>query len=609
MATLPSIRTHSAYDALSASSHDALVVIGTSLDALQMHCAAYAGWAEALAPFRRADRTFGSSTVLAPVASVGGGRLVLSPTGSLDDDTDDVRKIYDAVKRGVAKAIEAGARRPAVLLATQTPAADAVLDADYSRCIDVALLAALDASYVTLVVREHRQATLGTDAVLENLLSIDLVADPAMDTAELDAAAKRVAAIEAGRRLALDMGYGGPERMTPLNCAQTIRSAAAAVPGIEYEEITDLDVIKREYPLLYNSARASFAGRCPQIFSCGFVNGADLDWAWSVCVCVFPIAGLQALASAGSCAAANVRGNVCYWFVERRTWPCVVKLEYRSPEPAEVKEHLYLVGKGVTFDTGGISLKTGGSMRGMSYDKLGACAVAGFAIATGVMRATAVNLSCTLAFERNSIGPNSLLPDEVVVSRAGVRVLINDTDAEGRLVMADPVAECRERILAARAAGDTVRSAIYTVATLTGHVIRAYGFYGATVANGPARRGKYDRRIAVAGLAYGDPFENSIMRREDHDFVRSRTDREDVYQSNHQPSTLTDRGHQYPAAFLIKASGLDKHSLRAGEAAAIPFVHVDIAGSAEDGVENGLGLVGLTGSPVAAFAGAFWPSA
>ncbi|KAJ2683250.1 hypothetical protein H4R19_007019, partial [Coemansia spiralis] len=273
-----------------------------------------------------------------------------------------------------------------------------------------------------------------------------------------------------------------------------------------------------------------------------------------------------------------------------RTWPCIVKLEYRSPEPAKVKEHLYLVGKGVTYDTGGISLKTGGSMRGMSRDKLGACGVAGFVLATGLIQEPSVDVSCILAFERNSIGPNALLPDEVVLSRAGVRVLINDTDAEGRLVMTDPVAECRERILDARVAGSTVPAVIYTVATLTGHVIRAYGPYGATVANGPARKARYDRRLAASGLAYGDPFENSIMRREDHQLVRGQTDREDVYQSNSLPSTLTDRGHQYPAAFIIKAAGLDKNSLSAGTGQAIPFVHVDIAGSAEDHDVPGLGL-------------------
>ncbi|KAJ1728789.1 hypothetical protein LPJ61_003849 [Coemansia biformis] len=560
MAALPQIRLHSAYSELTTSSHDALVVVCTALDAPTLQSASAACWAGAIAPYREVDREFGTSVVLVPAASVGGGRLVLSPTGTLDDDTDDVRKISGehtpaasgagAFKSGVARAIEAGAQRPAVLLALRLPAAGAVPDADYSRWVEVALLAALDASYVTLVVREHRMATAGAGAVVEKLASIGLVVEGAADAAELSNAAKRAAAIEAGRRLALDMGYGDPERMTPYSCAQTIEAAVAAVPGVSYEEIKDLEVIRKEYPLLYNSARASFS--------------------------------------------------------EPTTRPCVVKLEYRSPEPAKVKEHLHLVGKGVTYDTGGISLKTGGSMRGMSRDKLGACGAAGFVLATGLIQEPGLNISCILALERNSIGPNSLLPDEVVLSRAGVRVLISDTDAEGRLVMTDPVSECRERILAARAAGDKTPAVICTVATLTGHVIRAYGPYGATVANGPARGAKYDRRLAASGLAYGDPFENSIMRREDHQFVQAKTDREDVYQSNSLPSTLTDRGHQYPAAFIIKASGLDKHSLSAGAQLAIPFVHVDIAGSAEDAHVPGLGLCAITGSPVATFAGAFW---
>ncbi|KAJ2300991.1 hypothetical protein IWW55_003835 [Coemansia sp. RSA 2706] len=550
MATLPEIRTHSSHTQLAATSHDAVVAVyAASADVLALSQAPYASWAAAAAPFRQIDKDFGKTIALIPAPSVGGSRLVLSPIDSLDDDTDDVRKIFDAVKGGVARAIEAGARRPAIHLSPLPAAANTVPDADYSRWVEMALLAALDASYVTLVVREHRQATAGSAAVTEHLHSIDLVVEGVAE-AELFSAVRRATAIEGGRRLALDMGYGDPERMTPHKCAETIRKTVADIPQVEFELITDLDVIKREYPLLYHSARASLS--------------------------------------------------------EKRTWPCVVKLEYRSPEPAKVKEHLYLVGKGVTYDTGGISLKIGGSMRGMSRDKLGACGVAGFAVATGLLREPTVDLSCVLAFERNSIGPNSLLPDEVVCSRAGVRVLINDTDAEGRLVMTDPVAECRERILAERAAGSSVPAAIYTVATLTGHVIRAYGWYGATVANGPARRGKYDRRLAAAGLAYGDPFENSVMRREDHAFVRARTDREDVYQSNSQPSSLTDRGHQYPAAFIIKAAGLDKHSLAAGADAAIPFVHVDIAGSAEDGNEPGLGLCAITGSPVATFAGAFW---
>ncbi|KAJ2857089.1 hypothetical protein J3B02_001231 [Coemansia erecta] len=552
---LPSISVLQGLSALStlSSSYDALVAIFSDLDSLSVLSELSATSSASIALARSIDKEFGSTVALVPCADISGGRLVLSPTGSLDDDTDDVRKLADAVKAGVSRAIQAGSSLPAVIFAFSPPDAGALApDADYSRWIEVCILAALDASYVTLVVREHRLAKAAQQekAVVEKLDSLALVFSQNIDQEQISRAIKRTTAIERGRRLAVDMGYGDPERMTPYNCAELIQQAVSGVAGIAFEEIKDLEVIKREYPLMYNSARALFS--------------------------------------------------------EKHTWPCVVKLEYRSPEPDSVREHLYLVGKGVTYDTGGITLKIGASMRGMSRDKLGACGVAGFVLATGAMQETSINLSCILAFERNSIGPNSLLPDEVVISRAGVRVLINNTDAEGRLVMTDPVAECRERIMAARRAGDTTPAAIYTAATLTGHVIRAYGWYGATVANGPARRAGYDRRLAQAGLAYGNPFENSIMRREDHAFVASRTDREDVYQSNSQPSILTDRGHQYPAAFIIKASGLDKHSLKASDGLAIPFVHVDIAGSAEDGIEPGLGLCGITGSPVATFAGAFW---
>ncbi|KAJ2692134.1 hypothetical protein H4R19_006216, partial [Coemansia spiralis] len=260
MPSLPQLRLHLAYAEVTADSHDALVVVDTAFDATAaLQSASAVWWAAAAAPYRAVDQEFGSSVVLVPAPAVGGGRLVLSPTGSLDNDTDDVRKVFDAVKRGVARAIEAGASRPTVLLAPRLPAADAVPDADYSRWVEVALLAALDASYVTLVVREHRKAAAGGDAAMDKLASIDLVVEGATDAAALCGAAKRVAAIESGRRLALDMGYGGPERMTPYKCAATIEAAVAGVPGISYEEIKDLEVLKRDYPLLYNSARASFS--------------------------------------------------------------------------------------------------------------------------------------------------------------------------------------------------------------------------------------------------------------------------------------------------------------------------------------------------------------
>ncbi|KAJ1915911.1 hypothetical protein H4219_004071 [Mycoemilia scoparia] len=352
----------------------------------------------------------------------------------------------------------------------------------------------------------------------------------------------------------MHMGYGDPERMTPYKCAEHIKQVFCGLDNVTYEEVKDIETIKREYPLLYHSSRASLAAK--------------------------------------------------------NTWPCVVKLRYRSSNRSDVKEHMYLVGKGVTYDTGGISIKTGGAMRGMSRDKLGACGVAGFVLSAALLKTTEVDITALLPFERNSVGPDSLLPDEILITRAGVRVLINDTDAEGRLIMADSICECKEEIVKSRKEAQksgqpAVPSSIFTVATLTGHVIRAYGWYGASVANGPARKAGYDQRLAKSGKAWGDPFECSILRRDDFDFIAAKTDREDVYQTNDKASVSTSRGHMFPAAFLIKATGLDQHSLASGPENRIPFIHMDVAGSAEDGIEPGLGLPGITGSPICVLAGAF----
>src|SRR6202000_3308300 len=82
---------------------------------------------------------------------------------------------------------------------------------------------------------------------------------------------------------------------------------------------------------------------------------------------------------------------------------------------------------------------------------------------------------------RNSIGEESFVSDEIVRSRAGVRVRIGNTDAEGRLVLAALVARAREMI---EGQPDAV---LFSVATLTGHVYRAHGPYTGAVGNAAAR--------------------------------------------------------------------------------------------------------------------------
>lgn len=158
-----------------------------------------------------------------------------------------------------------------------------------------------------------------------------------------------------------------------------------------------------------------------------------------------------------------------------RHHPCVVKIQYTPKETSSVKENLFLVGKGVTYDTGGADIKAGGVMRGMSRDKGGAAGVSGFMKTLSILKPNHLTATAYLAFVRNSVGSDAYVSDEIIMSRAGVRVLIGNTDAEGRMVMCDLLAKCKEDALTnPECSIDGSQPArLFTVATLTGHAVRA----------------------------------------------------------------------------------------------------------------------------------------
>merc|ERR1719233_1706321 len=138
---------------------------------------------------------------------------------------------------------------------------------------------------------------------------------------------------------------------------------------------------------------------------------------------------------------------------------------------------------------------------------------------------------------RNSIGSESYVADEIIVSRAGRRVRVGNTDAEGRMVMADLLCHMKEN------APSEIDPDLFTIATLTGHVVRAYGDkYSAVMENGPARRAGVGRELFEAGDKTGDPFEISTIRREDYMHHSGRTESEDVFQSAGGGSTNNPRG-------------------------------------------------------------------
>jgi leucyl aminopeptidase len=332
------------------------------------------------------------------------------------------------------------------------------------------------------------------------------------------ARARRLAAIELGRSLCRDITGTDPERMAPLGAAALCEQAFAG-SGVAVTVERDVS----SYPLIAAVARASSV-------------------------------------------------------VERHR-PAVVTLDYLPPGP--VARTVVLAGKGVTYDTGGADLKTDGHMAGASRDKGGAGAVAGLVRAVAELGLPGVRVVGLLGMVRNSVGEESYVSDEILHARAGVRVRVGNTDAEGRLVLADLLARAREIAL------DAPDPTLFSIATLTGHVYRAFGPYTGAIGN--ARAQNVIDALDRLGEAWAEPIERSRPRREDYAMVAPRTSAEDVLSSNRLSSTSTPRGHQFPFAFLDVASGLKGKDL--------PFVHLDIAGTAMEGADWQFGKP--TGVPIA----------
>ena len=116
--------------------------------------------------------------------------------------------------------------------------------------------------------------------------------------------------------------------------------------------------------------------------------------------------------------------------------PQLVHLTYTPKGASRGKKHIALVGKGLTFDTGGYSIKPGASMISMKYDMAGSATVYG-AFRASVLAQSPLKISCFLGITDNAINEHATMPDSIVVGRKGLSVEILNTDAEGRLVLGD----------------------------------------------------------------------------------------------------------------------------------------------------------------------------
>jgi leucyl aminopeptidase len=241
--------------------------------------------------------------------------------------------------------------------------------------------------------------------------------------------------------------------------------------------------------------------------------------------------------------------------------PRMVKLTYRPKGRAA--GHLTLVGKGITYDSGGISLKPSDAMHGlMKMDMSGAAAVLSAMSALGALGCTAGVTGYLMCTDNMPSGSAMKLGD-VLTMRGGKTVEVLNTDAEGRLVLADAV------VLATEEHPD----AIVTIATLTGACLRALG-------------------DQVAGLfSSSQPFAGQVM-------ASARATDEPVWQlplehryRKQLDSTIADMkniGGDHPGAitaalFLAEFAGK------------VPWAHLDIAGTMHASADESWRSKGATG--------------
>lgn len=247
--------------------------------------------------------------------------------------------------------------------------------------------------------------------------------------------------------------------------------------------------------------------------------------------------------------------------------PCLVRLEYRPKTARKGRtKPVVLIGKTMCYDTGGLSLKINNGMVGMKRDKDGGCAVLGAMHAVATLIRPSRPVVAYLCAAENSISDEAYRPDDVLTYRNGVTVEITNTDAEGRLVLADGLAYACDKDDPAY---------IVDLATLTGGVVVALGstFCGMFCEDDALRQ-----RVERASAQSGERVWRLPMHSEYRDLMKSPI--ADILNSNANRKAHPIQG----AAFLSYFVKDD-----------VPWCHLDIAGVHASESDAGCFVKGPTG--------------
>lgn len=241
--------------------------------------------------------------------------------------------------------------------------------------------------------------------------------------------------------------------------------------------------------------------------------------------------------------------------------PKLIHIKYRNSDSDEI---VALVGKGLTYDAGGYSIKQ--SMVGMKGDMGGAATVLG-ALESIVRKKLKVNVDLIIAATENLINGSAMVPDDVITAMNGKTIEVLNTDAEGRLTLVDAVTFAKQN-------GATK---IIDVATLTGGIVVALGH---NYTGGFTNNQEFYEQFRLASVETNEGLWQMPI---DEEF-KKRVRKSPVADFNNSPGR---DGHPSFAATII------------GEfAEETPWIHLDIAGSSEKKGDHTLGGKGPTGAMV-----------
>ena len=244
-----------------------------------------------------------------------------------------------------------------------------------------------------------------------------------------------------------------------------------------------------------------------------------------------------------------------------RNEPRLIVLEHRGVD--KTAPTICVVGKGITFDSGGISLKPPGKMDEMKFDMCGGAAAMGLARAAALLKLP-LNVIAIVPSAENLPGGGAYKPGDVLVSAAGITIEVLNTDAEGRLVLADGLH------YATRYKPD----AIIDLATLTGACVVALGTHASGLMTNHAELAE---RVRASGEATHERVWELPMFPEYHESIKS--DVADI-------KNIGDAGEAGPIAGGVFLQKFVKD---------IPWVHLDIAGTAWTTKKKPLTPKGSTG--------------